>query len=62
MSNKTPQTKLEIELFCDKVILLEENQKLRIHLQALQEVLKTAKFTTTQFSKPSSKKSFKDSL
>jgi len=40
MGNKIPKTKLEIELTCDKIILLQENRKLKTHLQALQEVLK----------------------
>jgi hypothetical protein len=40
MKNKIPKTELEIELFCDKIILLEANRKLSMHLQALQEVLK----------------------
>jgi len=40
MSNKIPKTELEIELTCDKIILLQANKNLRIHLAALQEVLK----------------------
>jgi hypothetical protein len=40
MGNKIPKTKLEIELLCDKIILQQEVKMLRLHLTALQEVLK----------------------
>jgi hypothetical protein len=42
MKNTIPKTKLEIELFCDKIILQQENRKLKAHLKALQEVLKVS--------------------
>jgi len=32
--NKTPKTKLEIELFCDKIVLQKQVKKLQAHLQA----------------------------
>jgi hypothetical protein len=34
MKNKLPKTKLEIELTCGKILLWQENKKLKIHLQA----------------------------
>ena len=34
MENKIPKTKLEIELTCDKIILLQQVKQLKIHLQA----------------------------
>ncbi len=40
MKNTIPKTKLEIELFCDKIILLNANRKLQTHIEVLQEVLK----------------------
>jgi len=40
MTKKIPKTELEVELFCDKIILLEKNRKLKLHLEALQEALK----------------------
>ena len=44
MKPKRPKTKLEIELTCDKILLWQENKKLKIHLQAalnaLDETLK----------------------
>ena len=41
MQNQIPKTKLEIELFCDKIILQQKVRSLQLHLAALQEVLKT---------------------
>jgi hypothetical protein len=34
MKNKLPKTKLEVELTCDKILLWQENKKLKTHLQA----------------------------
>ncbi|MEO8759604.1 MAG: hypothetical protein ABI388_01405 [Bacteroidia bacterium] len=40
MKKTIPKTKLEIELFCDKIILEKKVRELQLHLWALQEVLK----------------------
>jgi hypothetical protein len=34
MKPQQPKTKLEIELTCDKILLWQENKKLKTHLQA----------------------------
>ena len=34
MKNKIPKTKLEIELFCDKIILQQQVKRLQTHLRA----------------------------
>ncbi|HKC69646.1 MAG TPA: hypothetical protein VKG26_15520 [Bacteroidia bacterium] len=34
MKNKSPKTKLEIELACDKILLQQQVNKLQAHLQA----------------------------
>ena len=40
MKNKIPKTELEIELFCDKIILQQKVRTLQLHLSVLQEVVK----------------------
>jgi hypothetical protein len=55
MKNKIPTTELEIELLCDKIILQQELKKVRMHLWALQEVLKEkSKNVIKAISKPQS--------
>ncbi|HKC69290.1 MAG TPA: hypothetical protein VKG26_13725 [Bacteroidia bacterium] len=39
MKNKIPKTKLEIELTCDKILLVQQVKKLQAHLEALQYAL-----------------------
>ena len=39
MKNKIPKTKLEIELTCDKILLVQQVKKLQAHLKALQHAL-----------------------
>jgi hypothetical protein len=34
MKTKVPKTKLEVELTCDKILLWQENKRLKAHLQA----------------------------
>jgi len=40
MNNKLPKTELEIELWCDKIILQRQVRNLQIHLSAALAVLK----------------------
>jgi hypothetical protein len=39
MENKIPKTELEIELWCDKIILQQKVRNLKIHLSAALAVL-----------------------
>ena len=41
MKTKTPKTNLEIQLSVEKIILQQQNVKLKTHLFALQTALKT---------------------
>jgi hypothetical protein len=43
MEKNIPKTALEIELLCDNIILRGHIRKQALHIQALQEVLKTGK-------------------
>ncbi|HKC69085.1 MAG TPA: hypothetical protein VKG26_12695 [Bacteroidia bacterium] len=39
MKNKIPKTKLEIELTCDKILLVQQVKSLPAHLQAVLNTL-----------------------
>ncbi len=45
MKDKIPKTKREIDFYCDKVLAEQKVFKLRLHIAALNEVLKENRLT-----------------